>query len=79
MRAVFVHMEQAYQQAFIGKKLQVLWERALALGPGSWQLSGLSDNYLRVSGLAPHSTWNRIESVQITARGRPRIGGRAAA
>jgi threonylcarbamoyladenosine tRNA methylthiotransferase MtaB len=67
MRAVFDGMARTYREEFVGKHLLVLWERARDLGQGSWELNGLSDNYLRVSGLAPEPAWNRIDGVLITA------------
>lgn len=55
----------AYQQGFIGHKLQVLWESAIALDADGWELSGLSDNYLRVKAHAPRSLWNQVTPVTI--------------
>jgi threonylcarbamoyladenosine tRNA methylthiotransferase MtaB len=69
MRAVFEGMERAYRQTFVGSQLQVLWERARDLGQGSWELSGLSDNYLRVTAIATEPHFNRIDRVQILANG----------
>ncbi len=56
----------AYQQGFIGHRLEVLWESAIALDADGWELSGLSDNYLRVKAHAPRSLWNQVTPVTIT-------------
>lgn len=54
-----------YRQRFIGQTLGVLWESATALGAEGWRLSGLSDNYLRVSAIAPQELWNTITPVRL--------------
>jgi threonylcarbamoyladenosine tRNA methylthiotransferase MtaB len=56
----------AYQQRFIGHRLEVLWESATALDADGWELSGLSDNYLRVKARTPRSLWNQVTPVTIT-------------
>ncbi len=65
MRALLAESAARYQEGFLGKVLPVLWESATAFGPDGWQLSGLSDNYLRVLALAPSECWNRITLVQM--------------
>jgi threonylcarbamoyladenosine tRNA methylthiotransferase MtaB len=66
LRDVLAESSSAYQQAFIGKTLPVLWESASALGPQSWDLNGLTDNYLRVSASASRHLWNQITPVRLT-------------
>ena len=66
VRAVLAEAAQAYQAAFIGQVLLVLWESATALGPQGWQMSGLTGNYLRVSAHAPRQLWNQITPVRLT-------------
>lgn len=66
MRERFMQMEQNYQDCFIGEQLPVLWERARPLEQGGWTLTGLSDNYLRVSTTASRRIWNQINRVEIT-------------
>jgi len=66
MRAALSESGRAYQADFIGETLPILWETATALGPAGWQLSGLSDNYLRVNAQAPQQLWNQITPVQLT-------------
>jgi threonylcarbamoyladenosine tRNA methylthiotransferase MtaB len=67
MRAACQRMEAAYRQDFVEAQLEVLWERARELGQDTWELNGLSDNYLRVTALAPAPRWNRIDLVRVTA------------
>jgi threonylcarbamoyladenosine tRNA methylthiotransferase MtaB len=75
MRAILAESASRYQAGFIGQTLPVLWESAAVLGPQSWRLSGLTDNYLRVHTQAPRHLWNQITPVQLTAiRGDEMIG-----
>jgi tRNA A37 methylthiotransferase MiaB len=66
MRAVFDEAEAAYQARFVGQQLSVLWETTAILGADEWTLSGLTDNYLRITALAPKRLWNQITPVRIT-------------
>jgi threonylcarbamoyladenosine tRNA methylthiotransferase MtaB len=74
MRAVFEATAAAYRQQFIGKTLDVLWESAVPLD-GGWQLTGLTDNYLRVAVTAPENLWNRISPVHLTGAENGRMTG----
>jgi len=76
LRSIFSEAAQAYGQTFLGKTLTVLWESATALGPQGWDLSGLTDNYLRVSAQAPERLWNTITPVQLTALRGEAFSGR---
>ncbi len=67
MRAVLAESALCYQNHFLGRVLPVLWESATALGPDGWQVSGLTDNYLRVSAYAPQTCWNRITPVRLVS------------
>ncbi len=44
----------------------MLWESATALGPQGWRLSGLTDNYLRVSAWSPQPLINQITPVYLS-------------
>lgn len=66
MRAVLAETAQRYRQQFVGAQLEVLWESTTKLGPKTWTLRGLSDNYLRVTAEAPKRMWNQITPVQLT-------------
>jgi threonylcarbamoyladenosine tRNA methylthiotransferase MtaB len=68
LRQHLVAAAQAYQDNFVGETLPVLWESATVLDAQGWLLSGLTDNYLRVSARAPHRLWNQITPVQLTGR-----------
>ena len=67
MRTVLDEAATIYQRRFMEKELGVLWESATTLGPQGWELSGLTDNYLRVSTLSPRRLWNKISPVRLTA------------
>ncbi|HNB53243.1 MAG TPA: MiaB/RimO family radical SAM methylthiotransferase, partial [Anaerolineales bacterium] len=56
-----------YRAQFLHASLPVLWENATALGPEGWQLSGLTDNYVRVHAIAPQNLWNQITDVKLLA------------
>jgi threonylcarbamoyladenosine tRNA methylthiotransferase MtaB len=75
MRAVFSQAAQAYQSAFVGRVLPVLWESAASFGPQGWEMSGLTGNYLRVSAYAPHGLWNQITPVRLTAQSDTHLHG----
>lgn len=66
MRGAFSKAAAEYQALFLGSVLPVLWESAAALGPQGWRMSGLTDNYLRVTALAEQHLWNRITPVRMT-------------
>jgi threonylcarbamoyladenosine tRNA methylthiotransferase MtaB len=67
MRAVLREGAQAYQQRFLGRELNVLWEGHWSRVGSRYRLEGLTDNYLRVSALADDNRWNRIDRVRIDA------------
>lgn len=66
MRGALSKAATQYQALFLGSVLPVLWESAAALGPQGWRMSGLTDNYLRVTALAEQHLWNRITPVRMT-------------
>jgi len=59
--------EHAYRESFVGKILPVLWETSIACENQTWQLSGLTDNYLRVTAHANQPLWNQITPVRLLA------------
>jgi len=63
LRAVLAESAGVYQAGFLGQELPVLWESATGLGPQGWRLSGLTDNYLRVSAWSPQPLINQISLV----------------
>ncbi len=66
LREVLKQSGDEYRARFLRQTVPVLWESAVALGPDGWQMSGLSDNYLRVHATAPQDLWNRITPVSVT-------------
>jgi threonylcarbamoyladenosine tRNA methylthiotransferase MtaB len=66
LRDALAQSGRAYQQAFLGQTLSVLWESAASFGPQGWQMSGLTGNYLRVSAAAERGLWNEITPVRLT-------------
>jgi threonylcarbamoyladenosine tRNA methylthiotransferase MtaB len=75
LRLVFAQAAQAYQSAFLGKVLPVLWESAASLGPQGWEMSGLTGNYLRVNAYAPRGLWNQITPVRLTGQAETHLLG----
>ena len=66
MRQVLAESAAAYRARFVGCTLPVLWESTHGLGPQGWELSGLTDNYLRVTAQSPKPLWNRITEVTLS-------------
>jgi threonylcarbamoyladenosine tRNA methylthiotransferase MtaB len=66
LRALFLELALLYQQPFIGRTVQVLWESSERQEDGSYLLKGLTDNYLKVSAGAQEIHWNVMEKVQLT-------------
>ena len=75
MRALLAESEQRFGEQFINKVLPVLWESASQAEDGIWQLSGLSDNYLRVRATAGENLWNHISQIRITQVNRRGLVG----
>ena len=65
MRAAFARSSEHYRHSFIGQILPVLWESTTDLGEAGWQLSGLTDNYLRIKASDDEDRWNQISDVEI--------------
>ena len=66
IREIFQESASRYQARQLGKHLPVLWEKATPTTGGFWELSGLSDNYLRVRANSPVPIRNVVTDVQIT-------------
>jgi threonylcarbamoyladenosine tRNA methylthiotransferase MtaB len=66
MRQILADGAHAYQQQHLEQELEVLWESATPLSASQWELSGLSDNYLRVTALSASPCRNQIMRVHIT-------------
>lgn len=66
MRAILQKSARKYQDRFINATLPVLWESATKIEAQSWQLKGLTDNYLFVRTLGQSNMWNQITDVRLT-------------
>jgi hypothetical protein len=65
MRACIRSTGLAYHARFLGTQLSVLWESVTEFEPEHWIISGLTDNYLRVTTHARQEIWNEITPVYI--------------
>ncbi|MFA7407497.1 MAG: MiaB/RimO family radical SAM methylthiotransferase [Anaerolineaceae bacterium] len=74
LRDLFASSGQRYREGFIGRHLKVLWETSQQQEGGHWQLSGLTDNYIRVFSEAKTDLWNRISTVNLDSHA-PNGGG----
>lgn len=63
LRNLFTQKAFAFRDRFIETQLPVLWESASKQAADEWQLSGLTDNYLRVYAKASSNLWNEITPV----------------
>lgn len=75
LRAELEQSARAYRRRFIGETLPVLWESAARQTSRGWELEGLTDNYLRVTSVAPEPKWNRLDPVELTAAGPHGLSG----
>ena len=66
MQEVSDRMERAFRQQFVGRTLDVLWERCRSRG-AELLWDGLSDNYLRVIAPGPAGLRNTITAVYLEA------------
>lgn len=67
MRQIFQQSASVYREKHVGLNLRVLWEKAIPIEDGQWQLSGLSDNYLRVRSITTTPCRNQIMNVHINS------------
>lgn len=75
IRQVLARSENSFQKNFLGDFRPVLWEKSSLITPGEWILSGLTDNYLRVTAYSQHDLWNQITTVKFTGvNGRGLVG-----
>ena len=75
LRQILEESATEYHSRFIDQTVTVLWESATAMGPDGWQLSGLTDNYIRVHAKAPNYMWNQITRVHITRHNKQGLEG----
>ena len=67
LREVFELSQERYQAGFIGRLMPVLWESSVKTENGHWQLSGLTDNYIRVYAQAEEDLWNTVTPTRLDA------------
>jgi threonylcarbamoyladenosine tRNA methylthiotransferase MtaB len=67
LRAVLEDSAKAYRSGFLHFRLPVLWEASGQLTEAGWTLEGLTDNYLRVTAVAPAPRANLIDNVQLVS------------
>jgi threonylcarbamoyladenosine tRNA methylthiotransferase MtaB len=67
MRSVVEMGAAQFRRRFLGEEMDVLWENGAVPDPitQGWQISGLTDNYLRVQARSPRRLWNVITPVQL--------------
>jgi tRNA A37 methylthiotransferase MiaB len=78
MRDVLDKSAAAYQAGFLDQTASVLWENVKEVSPRGWFVSGLTDNYLRVSAQASQDLWNQITQVHVTGVASHGLTGRIA-
>jgi len=66
MRSELKKSAVAFRSRFLGCVMPVLWESTHGYGPQGWEISGLTDNYLRVNALSTEPISNRITPVLLT-------------
>ncbi|HSB67090.1 MAG TPA: MiaB/RimO family radical SAM methylthiotransferase, partial [Anaerolineales bacterium] len=66
IRRVLEQSASAYRSQYVGQDLSVLWENASLIDDQLWQLSGLSDNYLRVRATSSIPIRNQIMNIHLT-------------
>jgi threonylcarbamoyladenosine tRNA methylthiotransferase MtaB len=67
MRQIFKQSAAEYRTQHLNQDLHVLWEKASPINDHQWQLSGYSDNYLRVRTLSNSPCRNQIMDIHITS------------
>jgi threonylcarbamoyladenosine tRNA methylthiotransferase MtaB len=75
LRMVLAESAEAYHRKFIGKSIPVLWEAISILTDEGWQIEGLTDNYMRVTAIAPEPRWNQIDTVFLTTGNAEGLSG----
>jgi len=66
MRQILQRSASSYREQHLQHDLCVLWEKASPIDDHQWELSGLSDNYLRVRATSTSPCRNQMMNVHIT-------------
>ena len=77
VRQIFTETGREFRERFIGQTKEVLWESSRLKPEGFWELSGLTDTYIRVIAFENDDRWNQIDSVRLDAHhsSRPALMG----
>jgi len=59
----FTEAAHAFRCSHVGEVRPVLWESTVRVNGSAWQLSGLTDNYIRVKVLTDEPRWNEVDQV----------------
>ena len=66
MREILQESSSTFREFHLGQDLRVLWEKATPVDVNQWELSGLTDNYMRVSAILPSPCNNQVMNIHIT-------------
>ncbi len=75
MRSVMEKSKQQYQDGFLDRTVEVLWESCSQKNGNTWNLRGLSGNYLRVVAESRNPLVNEISCVKLKKYGQSGISG----
>jgi threonylcarbamoyladenosine tRNA methylthiotransferase MtaB len=67
IRKLIAENNRAFRKKNLGSELNVLWEQSKSLNDGTWQTTGLTDNYLKVISNNPGNLWNTFSKVRISS------------
>jgi len=66
LREIAEDSARVYQNRFFNREMPVLWETSSELAGGQgWQVTGLTDNYLRVQAQSTRPVWNQITPTRL--------------
>ena len=65
VREVVARSGSIFRTKFVGEVMPVLWESASASSPKGWEISGLTDNYLRVKTFSDQNIENSLADTHI--------------
>lgn len=68
LRKIFNESGRAFRDQFLNLQMAVLWESSERLENGTWRLSGLTDNYIRIYTEADEDLWNEISNVKMISQ-----------
>jgi threonylcarbamoyladenosine tRNA methylthiotransferase MtaB len=75
LRQVAQKSSSQFLEAQLGQELLVLWEKVTPIKVAQWQLSGLTDNYLRIRAISPTPCANQIMPVRVTGISQGELTG----